>query len=85
MMDTSYATCRQNSMPPLMLDAQLLGAQGVFIPLPDAPQQYFPLDTVKVSAGFPSPAYACRGCAFKTRLTRPFTTSGYFWIAPSTA
>ena len=56
MMDTSYATCRQNSMPPLMLDAQLLGAQGVFIPLPDAPQQYFPLDTVKVSAGFPSPA-----------------------------
>jgi DNA polymerase V len=39
-----------------MLDAQLLGAQGVFIPLPDAPQLYFPLDTVKVSAGFPSPA-----------------------------
>ena len=39
-----------------MLDTQLLGAQGVFIPLPDPPQQYFSLDTVKVSAGFPSPA-----------------------------
>jgi DNA polymerase V len=55
-MGASHATCRQNSMPPLMLDAQLLDAQGVFIPLPDAPQQYLPLDTVKVSAGFPSPA-----------------------------
>jgi DNA polymerase V len=50
------AACRQNSIRPLMLDPQLLGAQGAFIPLPDPPQQYFLLDTVKVSAGFPSPA-----------------------------
>jgi len=39
-----------------MLDAQLLGAQGIFIPLLDPPQRYFPLDGIKVSAGFPSPA-----------------------------
>lgn len=29
---------------------------GVFIPLPDAPRRPLPLDGVKVSAGFPSPA-----------------------------
>lgn len=28
----------------------------IFVPLPDAPPQYLPLDAVKVSAGFPSPA-----------------------------
>ena len=27
-----------------------------FVPLPDAPRQYLPLDATKVSAGFPSPA-----------------------------
>lgn len=31
-------------------------AQGVFIPLPGAPRQALPIDTVKLSAGFPSPA-----------------------------
>lgn len=30
--------------------------QGVFIPLPDAPRMALPLDAVKISAGFPSPA-----------------------------
>ena len=40
-----------------MLEALPLGAVvGVFLPLADAPQQYLPLDMVKVSAGFPSPA-----------------------------
>lgn len=40
-----------------MLEALPLGAvAGVFLPLADAPQQYLPLDMVKVSAGFPSPA-----------------------------
>ena len=29
---------------------------GIFIPLPDAPRRPLPLDGVKVSAGFPSPA-----------------------------
>lgn len=27
-----------------------------FVPLPDSPRQYLPLDSTKVSAGFPSPA-----------------------------
>lgn len=30
--------------------------RGIFLPLPDAPKQFIPLGTVKVSAGFPSPA-----------------------------
>lgn len=29
---------------------------SIFIPLPEAPRQYLPLDQVRVSAGFPSPA-----------------------------
>ena len=29
---------------------------GVFVPLADVPRQYLPLDTTKLSAGFPSPA-----------------------------
>ena len=28
----------------------------IFVPMPDAPPQYLPLDGVRVSAGFPSPA-----------------------------
>jgi len=40
----------------LMLDARLASIPGVFIPLLDAPRQALPLDAVKVSAGFPSPA-----------------------------
>jgi DNA polymerase V len=39
-----------------MLDTRLASLPGVFIPLLDAPRQALPLDTVKVSAGFPSPA-----------------------------
>ena len=39
-----------------MLDARLVSLPGVFIPLLDAPRQALPLDAVKVSAGFPSPA-----------------------------
>jgi len=39
-----------------MLDARLASIPGVFIPLLDAPRQALPLDAVKVSAGFPSPA-----------------------------
>ena len=40
----------------LMLETRLVNTPGVFIPLPDAPRQALPLDAVKVSAGFPSPA-----------------------------
>ena len=29
---------------------------GIFVPLPDAPRRPLPLDGVKISAGFPSPA-----------------------------
>jgi DNA polymerase V len=29
---------------------------GVFVPLPDAPRRPLPIDAIKVSAGFPSPA-----------------------------
>jgi len=39
-----------------MLDAGPCPGNGVFIPLPDAPRLALPLDGVKVSAGFPSPA-----------------------------
>ena len=31
-------------------------AQGVFVPLPGAPRLALPIDAVKLSAGFPSPA-----------------------------
>ena len=34
----------------------MAGVQGIFLPLPDAPKLFIPLGTVKVSAGFPSPA-----------------------------
>ena len=40
----------------LMLETRLANIPGVFIPLLDAPRQALPLDAVKVSAGFPSPA-----------------------------
>jgi DNA polymerase V len=39
-----------------MLDAGPCPGNGVFIPLPAAPRLALPLDGVKVSAGFPSPA-----------------------------
>jgi DNA polymerase V len=39
-----------------MLDAGPCPGNGVFTPLPDAPRLALPLDGVKVSAGFPSPA-----------------------------
>lgn len=32
------------------------GGPGLFVPLPGAPKRYLPLDEVRVSAGFPSPA-----------------------------
>ena len=40
------------SKPPQVCEALLGRAQGVLVPLPDAPLQYLPLGAVKVSAGF---------------------------------
>lgn len=34
----------------------LASMQGIFVPLPDVPRLALPIDTVKLSAGFPSPA-----------------------------
>lgn len=39
-----------------MREFTVAGVQGIFLPLPDAPKQFIRLGTVKVSAGFPSPA-----------------------------
>ncbi len=50
------ARCRASVKQPFMLEAKLAHLMGVFIPLLDAPRLALPLDGVKVSAGFPSPA-----------------------------
>lgn len=34
----------------------LVGSSGVFVPFANAPSLYLPIDEVRVSAGFPSPA-----------------------------
>jgi DNA polymerase V len=39
-----------------MLESLAVFGQGIFMPLPDAPKIALPLDAVKISAGFPSPA-----------------------------
>lgn len=39
-----------------MLESAAQLGPGIFVPLPGAPKLSLPLDTVKVSAGFPSPA-----------------------------
>lgn len=39
-----------------MVELRAQPGPGVFVPLPNAPRLALPLDTVKVSAGFPSPA-----------------------------
>ncbi len=39
-----------------MREATVAGLHGIFLPLHDAPKQFIRLGTVKVSAGFPSPA-----------------------------
>lgn len=39
-----------------MVELRAQPSPGVFVPLPNAPRLALPLDTVKVSAGFPSPA-----------------------------
>ena len=41
-------------MPELSLD--LTAASGIFVPLPHAPRLPLPIDEVRISAGFPSPA-----------------------------
>ena len=34
----------------------LTNTRGIFVPLPGAPRQALPVDSIKISAGFPSPA-----------------------------
>ena len=34
----------------------LINTRGIFVPLPGAPRQALPVDSIKISAGFPSPA-----------------------------
>ena len=46
----------RNSFPMLMPSINLQKSAGVFVPRLDAPFLALPLDGVKVSAGFPSPA-----------------------------
>ena len=46
----------RSSLPMLMPDSGLQKLVGFLVPPSDAPRQALPLDIVKVSAGFPSPA-----------------------------
>ena len=39
-----------------MLESAALFGPGIVVPMPHAPRLALPLDTVKISAGFPSPA-----------------------------
>jgi DNA polymerase V len=64
-----------------MFEARLSGVVAdIFFPLPDAPLQYFSLDTVKVSAGFPSPAadYEDRQLDINQYLVRNPVSSFFF-------
>ncbi len=65
-----------------MLDARLTPAQGVFIPLPDAPRLALPVDAVKVSAGFPSPAadYEDRRLDINEYLVRNPVSTFFFQV-----
>ena len=53
---------------------------GFFVPLPDAPRQYLPLDSTKVSAGFPSPAadYVDRSLDINEYLVRNPVSTFFF-------
>lgn len=44
------------SNPAAFPSPDLAFAQGVFVPLPGAPRLALPIDAIKLSAGFPSPA-----------------------------
>lgn len=67
----------------LMLEAGLEHIPGVFIPLPDAPRQALPLDAVKVSAGFPSPAadYEDKRLDINEYLVRNSVSTFFFPVA----
>jgi len=53
---------------------------GHFVPLPDAPRQYLPIDSTKVSAGFPSPAadYVDRSLDINEYLVRNPVSTFFF-------
>lgn len=56
---------------------------GVFVPLADVPRQYLPLDTTKLSAGFPSPAadYADSQLDINEYLVRNPVSTFFFPVA----
>lgn len=55
---------------------------GVFVPLPDAPRQFLPIDEVRVSAGFPSPAadYADKRLDINEYLIRNPVSTFFFSV-----
>ena len=63
-----------------MLEAPVSLGPGVFVPLPNAPVLELPLDPVKVSAGFPSPAadYEASRLDINTYLIRNAVSTFFF-------
>jgi len=55
---------------------------GVFVPLPGAPRQFLPIDEVRVSAGFPSPAadYADKRLDINEYLVRNPVSTFFFTV-----
>jgi len=55
---------------------------GVFVPLPDVPRQPLPIDEVRVSAGFPSPAadYADKRLDINEYLVRNPVSTFFFSV-----
>ena len=64
------------------LSFSLAGQAGVFIPLPGAPRLPLPLDEVRVSAGFPSPAadYADKRLDINEYLVRNPVSTFFFSV-----
>lgn len=56
-----------------MLESAALFGPGIVVPMPHAPRLALPLDTVKISAGFPSPA-----ADYEDKCQRRFKTDTVF-------
>ena len=66
----------------LDLSFSLAGQAGIFIPLPGAPRLPLPIDEVRVSAGFPSPAadYADKRLDINEYLVRNPVSTFFFSV-----
>ena len=64
------------------LSFSLAGQAGIFIPLPGAPRLPLPIDEVRVSAGFPSPAadYADKRLDINEYLVRNPVSTFFFSV-----